>query len=82
VASAACANIVTACKRLGSGSCPDPRNAHTHPKHRIDQLQASIQEFGFTNPILAEPDDFLIFGWTRASTCIDCAISRDKLELC
>jgi ParB-like chromosome segregation protein Spo0J len=32
---------------------PDPRNARTHPKRQIDQLKASIEAFGFTNPILA-----------------------------
>ena len=32
---------------------PDPRNARTHPKRQIDQIRASIEAFGFTNPILA-----------------------------
>ena len=35
---------------------PDPRNARTHPKRQIDQIKASIDAFGFTNPILADPD--------------------------
>ena len=35
---------------------PDSRNARTHPKRQIDQLRASIDAFGFTNPILADPD--------------------------
>jgi ParB-like chromosome segregation protein Spo0J len=30
---------------------PDPRNARTHPKSQIDQIRASIEAFGFTNPI-------------------------------
>ena len=38
---------------------PDPRNARTHPKRQIDQLKASIEAFGFTNPILADPDGIL-----------------------
>ena len=33
---------------------PDPRNARTHPKRQIDQIRASIEAFGFTNPILAD----------------------------
>src|SRR6266404_3325829 len=33
---------------------PDPRNARTHPKRQIDQLKASIEAFGFTNPIIAD----------------------------
>src|ERR1700675_4559206 len=44
---------------------PDPRNARTHPKRQIDQLKASIQEFGFTNPILADPSGNIIAGHGR-----------------
>jgi DNA modification methylase len=44
---------------------PDPRNARTHPKRQIDQIKASIKEFGFTNPILADPDGHLIAGHGR-----------------
>lgn len=35
---------------------PDARNARTHPKRQIDQLKASIKEFGFTNPVLCDPE--------------------------
>jgi hypothetical protein len=44
---------------------PDPRNARTHPKRQINQLTASIEEFGFTNPILADPDGHIIAGHGR-----------------
>ena len=44
---------------------PDPRNARTHPKRQIEQLQASIREFGFTNPVLADPEGNLIAGHGR-----------------
>lgn len=44
---------------------PDPRNARTHPKRQIDQLQASMREFGFTNPILADPEGGIIAGHGR-----------------
>ena len=33
---------------------PDPRNARTHPKRQIDQIRASIEAFGFTNPVVAD----------------------------
>jgi ParB-like nuclease domain len=36
---------------------PDPRNARTHPKRQIDQIRASIEAFGFTNPVLADPEE-------------------------
>jgi DNA methylase/ParB-like nuclease domain len=51
--------------RAISDLTPDPRNARTHPKRQIDQLKASIQEFGFTNPILADPDGHIIAGHGR-----------------
>ena len=44
---------------------PDPRNARTHPKKQIDQICASIRAFGFTNPILIDPDGGIIAGHGR-----------------
>lgn len=44
---------------------PDPRNARTHSKKQIAQIIASIREFGFTNPILADPEGNLIAGHGR-----------------
>jgi len=42
-----------------------PRNARTHSLQQIDQIAASIREFGWTNPILAGPDNILIAGHAR-----------------
>jgi ParB-like chromosome segregation protein Spo0J len=39
---------------------PDPRNARTHPKRQIDQIRQSIKAFGFTNPILTDPEGHII----------------------
>src|SRR6266404_6270007 len=44
---------------------PDPRNARTHPKRQIDQLKSSMEAFGFTNPILADPEGHIIAGHGR-----------------
>ncbi|WP_083495292.1 site-specific DNA-methyltransferase [Tsuneonella troitsensis] len=44
---------------------PDPRNARTHPKRQIEQIVSSIEAFGFTNPILADPEGRLIAGHGR-----------------
>lgn len=35
---------------------PNPTNARTHPEDQVAQIAASIREFGFTNPILADMD--------------------------
>jgi ParB-like chromosome segregation protein Spo0J len=44
---------------------PDPRNARTHPRRQIDQIVASIRAFGFTNPVVADPECKLIAGHGR-----------------
>jgi DNA modification methylase len=44
---------------------PDPRNARTHPKRQIDQLCASLRQFGFTNPVLVDEQSVLIAGHGR-----------------
>ncbi len=44
---------------------PDPRNARTHSKRQVEQIIASIREFGFTNPILLGPEGVLIAGHGR-----------------
>ena len=44
---------------------PDPRNARTHSKRQIAQISASITEFGFTNPILTDPEGNIIAGHGR-----------------
>ena len=44
---------------------PDPRNARTHPKQQLEQIKASMKEFGFTNPILIDEEDVLIAGHGR-----------------
>ena len=44
---------------------PDVRNARTHSKVQIKQIVASIREFGFTNPILIDPEGGIIAGHGR-----------------
>src|SRR5882762_3834801 len=44
---------------------PDSRNARTHPKRQVDQIIASIREFGFTNPILIDHASIVIAGHGR-----------------
>lgn len=44
---------------------PDPRNARTHPRRQVEQIIASIRAFGFSNPLLADPQGNLIAGHGR-----------------
>lgn len=43
----------------------NPRNARTHSKHQIRQIAKSIQEFGWTNPILVDAEQQIVAGHGR-----------------
>jgi DNA modification methylase len=51
--------------RLISSLKPFPRNARVHSKKQIHQIASSIQEFGFTNPVLIDQSDVIIAGHGR-----------------
>ena len=42
-----------------------PQNARTHSEAQVEQIVASIREFGFVNPILIGTDDGIIAGHAR-----------------
>src|SRR3954470_8475921 len=44
---------------------PYARNARTHSAEQVDQIAASIKEWGWTNPILVGEDNTLIAGHGR-----------------
>lgn len=44
---------------------PDPRNPRTHAPSQIRQIVASIRQFGWTNPILVDPEGIIIAGEAR-----------------
>jgi len=44
---------------------PYERNARTHSEEQIEQIAASIKQFGWTNPILVRPDKTVIAGHGR-----------------
>ena len=44
---------------------PSPRNARTHSKAQIKQIAVSIEEFGFTNPILIDETSTILAGHGR-----------------
>ena len=48
-----------------SGLRPYARNARTHKKAQIKQTAASIERFGFTNPVLVSEDGEIIAGHGR-----------------
>jgi ParB-like chromosome segregation protein Spo0J len=44
---------------------PYARNARTHSDARVDQIAASIREWGWTNPVLVGEDGTIIAGHGR-----------------
>lgn len=44
---------------------PRPNNPRTHSRKQIQQIAASIQEFGFINPILTDATDGIVAGHAR-----------------
>lgn len=46
---------------------PHPRNARTHSKRQIKQIAASIERFGWTNPVLIDEQDQIIAGHGRVA---------------
>jgi len=44
---------------------PYARNARTHNDEQVAQIAGSIKEFGFTNPVLLNPDKTIIAGHGR-----------------
>ena len=44
---------------------PYARNARTHSEAQVNQIAASIDEFGFTNPVLIDADNGIIAGHGR-----------------
>ena len=48
-----------------SGLRPYARNARTHSKTQIKQIAKSIEQFGFTNPVLVSDDGDIIAGHGR-----------------
>ncbi|MTH62097.1 site-specific DNA-methyltransferase [Paracoccus litorisediminis] len=55
---------------------PYARNARTHPEWQIAQIAASIQEFGFTNPILIGADQTIIAGHGRLAGALRLGLDR------
>lgn len=44
---------------------PNPRNARTHNRRQIKKIAASIERFGFVNPVLIDADRGIIAGHGR-----------------
>ncbi len=55
---------------------PYARNARTHSEAQVDQLKASIAEFGFTNPVLVDGDREIIAGHGRVLAALSLGMAK------
>ena len=55
---------------------PYERNARTHSPEQVAQIAASIQEFGFTNPILVDGSDGILAGHGRLAAAKDMGLAE------
>lgn len=57
--------MVTVTQRLFSELKANQRNARTHFSKQIQQIAASIKQFGFLNPVLIDENDMIVAGHGR-----------------
>lgn len=55
---------------------PYERNSRTHSRQQIRQIARSIQQFGFTNPILVDADDGILAGHGRLAAARDMGLQH------
>ena len=55
---------------------PYERNARTHSPEQVAQIVASIQEFGFTNPLLVDGSDGILAGHGRLAAAKDMGLAE------
>lgn len=55
---------------------PNPRNPRTHSAKQVQQIAASIREFGFTNPILIDEANEIIAGHGRLEAARSVGLSE------
>jgi ParB-like chromosome segregation protein Spo0J len=55
---------------------PYEKNARTHSAEQIAQIATSIQEFGFTNPILVDGADGILAGHGRLAAAKDMGLAE------
>ncbi|MEW5421936.1 ParB N-terminal domain-containing protein [Amorphus sp. 3PC139-8] len=62
---------------------PNPQNARKHPASQVASIRASISEYGFTNPILADIDDggLIVAGHGRRLALLELFAAGEAVRL-
>ena len=53
-----------------------PKNPRKHPRELIERLKKSIQEYGFTNPVLVSKDNKILAGHARCKAAKELGINE------
>lgn len=53
-----------------------PRNPKKHPEEQIHRLEASIQKFGWTSPIILSSDGYILAGHARYEAALNQGIAE------
>lgn len=53
-----------------------PKNPRKHPKELLERLKRSIEEYGFTNPVLVSKDNKILAGHARCKAAKELGISE------
>ena len=53
-----------------------PKNPRKHPKKLLERLKRSIEEYGFTNPVLVSKDNKILAGHARCKAAKELGISE------
>ena len=61
---------------------PYERNARTHPPSQRQQIMASMQAFGFRNPILIDAESEVIAGHGRLEAALEMGIAKVPCVRC
>lgn len=55
---------------------PHPGNPRIHPESAIEKLKKSIEEYGWTNPILVSADGYILAGHARTKAAKELGLSQ------
>jgi len=59
---------------------PYPKNAKQHPKKQIEQIAASIKEFGMQQDVIVDKQGYIIVGHGRYEAMLHLGWSADKIN--
>lgn len=63
-------------RRKPSALKPHPKNVRNHPRRQIGRICASINQFGFTSPVLVDENDVILAGHARVLAALELGLDE------